>query len=130
MLVVILALLATISLVIFCFIPETVASTKQSPTTEISEKKVPVIPQVLLDISWCESRDRQFNPDGSIFRGVVNPKDVGRWQINEYYWLDKSKELGFDIYTEDGNRDMALWIYNKQGVRPWVSSAPCHNHYE
>lgn len=87
------------------------------------------LPKALLDISYCESHDKQFNADGSVRRGILNHKDIGKWQINEKYWLAKSKELGFDIYTLDGNRQMALWIYNRYGATPWHWSATCHHHY-
>ena len=115
------------------FLTGTLHTTEDTPVVKIVEvkevKKEVVIPQNLLDISYCESRGRQFNSDGSVYRGTINNQDVGRWQINEYYWLKKSKELGFDIYTENGNRDMAIWIYNKYGAKPWGWSAQCHKHY-
>lgn len=81
--------------------------------------------EVLSYLSYCESRDRQFDSDGSVLRGVVNPKDVGKWQINEYYWLEKSLELGYDIYTEEGNRAMAIHILEAQGIEAWSASAEC-----
>ena len=88
------------------------------------------VPQVLLDISWCESRDRQFNPDGTVLKGVVNPKDIGRWQINEYWHLEEAKRLGIDIYTESGNRDFALLLYNRNGTRDWNASRECWSDIE
>lgn len=125
-----LVLLLAIILLSFC-IPNTVAyvRTDSQPPKENKQLTDADLPRVLLDISWCESRDRQFNADGTVHRGEINPQDVGRWQINEHYWLEKSRELGFDIYTEEGNRAMALWIYNNQGVKPWSWSAGCHGHY-
>jgi hypothetical protein len=88
------------------------------------------MPQVLLDIAKCESGSKQFNDDGTVVRGIVNPLDVGIWQINEYYWLEPSRRLGFDIYTAEGNAAMALWLYNHFDVSPWSWSAPCHGHYK
>lgn len=93
-------------------------------------KPAPALPQALLDISKCESGNRQFNADGSVLRGRENPDDVGQWQINETYWLEKSRELGFDIYSQSGNEKMALWIYTKYGAKPWSWSAFCHGHYQ
>lgn len=76
--------------------------------------------------SYCESRHRQYNNDGSVLRGRVDSRDVGRWQINEYYWLEKSIELGIDIYTESGNHEMARYILNvAQGESAWAPSAEC-----
>lgn len=117
---------------VFCLIPKTI---EESPQKEIASAKIIVekpklvIPQALLDIAKCESGDKQFNKDGTVKRGEINNKDIGRWQINEKYWLKKSQELGFDIYTPEGNLQMGLWIYNNYGVKPWSWSASCHGHY-
>jgi len=63
--------------------------------------------------------------DGGVLRGVANYQDVGVFQINEYYHLDKSIELGFDIYTTEGNMDYAEHLYETQGTTPWKWSAFC-----
>lgn len=79
----------------------------------------PEIPQIMQDIAFCESRNRQFNKDGSVYMGEINPLDTGKFQINQKYWLKKSQELGYDIFTLKGNTDMALWIYKHYGTTPW-----------
>lgn len=98
-------------------------------TTEVQADPIevvePIIPQVLLDIAWCESKNRQFNDDGSVHMGEINPLDTGRFQINQKYWLEKSKELGFDIFTLEGNTKMALYIYEHYGTTPWNWSKSC-----
>lgn len=83
-------------------------------------------------IAFCESTYRQYDDsrqaeDGTpvVLRGVHNPADVGLFQINETYHLEKSKELGFDIYTTEGNIDYALWLLENQGPTPWNWSKPC-----
>jgi len=78
---------------------------------------------ILIAIAQCESNFRQFNPDGSVVRGKVDSHDVGVMQINETYWLDKSKSLGDDIYTAEGNAAYAKYLYAKQGTDPWNSSS-------
>ena len=75
--------------------------------------------------SFCESTHRQFNDDGSVLHGRVDPRDTGRWQINTYYWGDKAIELGYDIDTEHGNYMMAQHILSVQGEGAWSASAPC-----
>jgi hypothetical protein len=92
---------------------------------EKDQVKTIIIPEILNKISWCESKDRQFNPDGTIFRGKINPKDVGKYQINEYYHLEDSMALGMDIYTLKGNTEYALYLYKKQGTTPWNWSKAC-----
>jgi hypothetical protein len=88
-------------------------------------KPVSEVPIVLQKIAWCESENRQFNKDGSVYRGEINPKDIGTYQISETYWLDISNQLGYNIYTEEGNKQMALYIYEKYGTQPWSASKHC-----
>jgi hypothetical protein len=77
-------------------------------------------------IAFCESTNRQFIDDNMTpLRGLHNPLDVGIFQINEKYHLEKSQELGFDIYTITGNIDYALWLLKNGGSRHWNWSRPC-----
>lgn len=80
---------------------------------------------VLGEIAKCESEFMQFNKDGSVHRGIVNSKDVGVMQINEHYHLETAKDLGYNIYTLQGNMDYAKYLYDQEGVAPWSASAPC-----
>lgn len=101
-------------------------------------KKTSEIPQVLLDIAWCESRDNQnkigynyrykilTNKDGSTSSiKYLHSRDIGRFQINEKYHYSEAKALGYDIFTEDGNTKFALLLYNKNGTKDWEASKPC-----
>lgn len=80
---------------------------------------------VMIEIARCESRFTQYNKDGSVHRGVVNDKDVGVMQINEFYHGEIAKKLGLDIYTIQGNMAYAKYLYDTQGTAPWSSSEPC-----
>lgn len=80
---------------------------------------------IMIDVAKCESHFRQYDLSGSVYRGKVNNKDVGVMQINEYYHLKRSKELGLDIYTMQGNAAYARYLYEQEGVTPWRSSSPC-----
>ncbi len=80
---------------------------------------------IMVDIAYCESRFRQFDKDGEIFRGKVNNKDVGVMQINEFYHLDTAEEANYNIYTLEGNTAYARKLYEKFGTKPWNSSRPC-----
>lgn len=80
---------------------------------------------ILVAIAQCESNFSQFNPDGTVVRGKVDSHDVGVMQINETYWLDKSKSLGDDIYSIEGNVAYAKYLYDKEGTDPWNSSEKC-----
>lgn len=80
---------------------------------------------VMIEIAKCESRFRQYDTNGEVLRGVVNSLDRGVMQINEYYHLETAEKLGYDILTIEGNTAYARYIFEKSGVKPWVSSSPC-----
>ena len=82
---------------------------------------------IMIKIASCESRFRQFDKDGSVHRGVVNNKDVGVMQVNEFYHGATADKLGLDIYSIQGNLAYAKYLYEREGVQPWASSAPCWN---
>lgn len=75
-------------------------------------------------IAVCETRDRHF-VDGEVIRGELTPEDIGRYQINEYYWGDTAEKMGLDIYNENDNREFAEWLYNRYGLKPWSASRDC-----
>ena len=80
---------------------------------------------IMAEVIKCESRFRQFNADGTAFRGIVNNQDVGIAQVNEYYHAKRAKKLGYDIYTAEGNVAFAKYLYAKYGTDPWSSSEVC-----
>ena len=82
---------------------------------------------VMADIAYCESRFRQYDASGNLFRGWVDSADVGVMQVNERYHLEDSKKLGYDIHTVEGNLGYSRHLYETQGVQPWNSSAKCWN---
>lgn len=85
----------------------------------------------LHEICACESTGsrygipRQFNADGTVLRGEINPQDVGMCQINEKYHLADSIALGYDIYTDEGNWGYAKHLHATQGSQPWSWSRHC-----
>lgn len=76
-------------------------------------------------VAFCESTHTQFSAPGVVHRGVVNSKDVGIFQINEKYHLKRSKDLGIDIYSIEGNMEYARILYEESGLQPWSASKPC-----
>ena len=82
---------------------------------------------ILVEVARCESQFRHFGKNGEVIRGIANAKDVGVMQINERYHSDKSETLGMDIYSLDGNLEYAKYLYEKEGTKPWRSSAKCWN---
>jgi hypothetical protein len=80
---------------------------------------------IMAEVAKCESHFRQFEKDGSIFRGRITTKDVGVMQVNEYYHLNRAQKLGYNIHTIEGNMAYARLLYTEEGVDPWISSSPC-----
>lgn len=80
---------------------------------------------VLAKVAKCESQFRQVDANGDVLRGTANQFDVGVMQINEKYHLDRSENLGMDIYTLGGNLEYARALYNQSGTAPWSSSKAC-----
>jgi hypothetical protein len=104
-------------------IAPTVLPSSQTPQEYVADyfSDIPV----MVDIASCESHFRQYDADGSVFRGTVNHGDVGIMQVNEYYHADIADKLGLDLYTIQGNVAYARYLYEKEGTQPWVSSKPC-----
>ena len=82
---------------------------------------------ILVEVARCESEFRQYNTDGSVLRGRAVRADVGVMQVNERYHLERSLQKGMDIYTLRGNLAYAKFLYEEQGLKPWMSSSPCWN---
>jgi len=80
---------------------------------------------VLADIARCESQYRQFNSNGDVLRGRKNSYDRGVMQINILYHADTAEKLGLDVHDLDDNVAYARYLYEKQGVKPWMSSSAC-----
>ena len=80
---------------------------------------------IMIAISGCESHFRQFDTDGSVYRGEQNHLDVGVMQINQHYHLDNALSMGLDLDTLDGNMAYARYLYEHEGTAPWSSSEYC-----
>lgn len=80
---------------------------------------------VMSKVAYCESTFRQFGDDGNVLRGIVDSRDVGVMQINEYYHLNTAEKLGLNIHTLEGNMTYARYLYDKQGLQPWAASRAC-----
>jgi hypothetical protein len=78
---------------------------------------------LLKHIASCESwgdpnkEPREFNASGTVLRGFPNPNDIGLAQINLPTWGATATALGFNLYTYQGNLNMAKWIFNHYGSK-------------
>ncbi len=80
---------------------------------------------VMIQIARCESAFRHTLPDGTVLRGKVDGADTGVMQINMRYHSQKARELGLDLTNLYDNLTYARDLYERQGTRPWASSASC-----
>lgn len=80
---------------------------------------------ILVSIARCESGLRQYDRDGRVLRGEVDPRDIGVMQINLKYHLKDAEKLGHDIFTLSGNLRYALHLYEAEGLKPWSKSRDC-----
>lgn len=95
------------------------------------KRQVPSLYPTLKRICSCEStgspdnEPQQFNADGTVLRGKINPLDTGMCQLNSYYHDANAKSMGLDIETEYGNAVYANWLFETQGSTPWAWSKSC-----
>lgn len=97
-----------------------------SPDEEAVREYFKDVP-IMIAVARCESSFRHTNKEGNVLRGLVNNQDVGIMQINEYFHLDKSSQLGINIYDLEGNLEYARYLYEKEGTQPWSASRKCWN---
>lgn len=89
----------------------------------------------LKPVCGCESNysplkePRQFNDDGSVVLGKINPLDTGMCQINQKYHLATATKMGLDIFTEQGNIKYSNWLFENEGYTPWNWSKSCWGNY-
>lgn len=96
-------------------------------TTEIQALDMPILNK----IADCESGNgskgsaTQFKSGQVLVKGNKNGSvDVGLYQINTV-WFKKATELGYDVMTTKGNKEMAEWIYLNRGTGDWSASSKC-----
>ena len=80
---------------------------------------------ILKEVAKCESNFRQLDKNGNVLKGVANSFDRGVMQINEIYHKERSENLGYDINELSGNVAYARHLFEKEGLKPWSSSATC-----
>lgn len=80
---------------------------------------------IMIEVARCESGFRQYATSTVVLRGRQNPKDVGIFQVNEFYHLRDATKMMINIYTPEGNVKYARWLYDHQGTTPWNWSKPC-----
>jgi hypothetical protein len=96
-----------------------------------NEEKVATLNPILDRVCSCESWGspdkipREFDDSGNVLRGFPDHRDVGACQIATETWGAKARALGYNIYTLNGNIQMANYIYEVQGLNAWNPSRSC-----
>lgn len=106
------------------------AGSQYFPRTAWAEKVVEVPIAIKFDdipmlVKICKAESgggHQFKANGNVVRGIVDPSDIGYCQINEAINNDDARKLGYDIYTEEGNKGYAIHLYFTRGTQPWSAS--------
>ncbi len=77
----------------------------------------------MIPIAKCESGYRQYGPDGLV---LYDPSYsmIGVYQISSLH-LPHAYAMGVDVMTLEGNLVYARYLYNSNGIDPWMSSFGC-----
>lgn len=75
--------------------------------------------RLLKKIAQAESGWRHYDSNGNVLLGKINSNDIGLFQINKKFHLEKAKEMGLDIYQPLDNIKFAIYLYKKEGTTPW-----------
>lgn len=92
--------------------------------TETEKARVYLLEKLNNDVKKFNQLSRIISAESNWRIDAYNPatRDVGLLQINLHCHLEKSRELGMDIYTYQGNIDYGVYLYEKEGLRPWSAS--------
>lgn len=79
---------------------------------------------IMVEIARCESNFREFNDNGSVFRGGAGGGMVGVFQFYEQVHKAAALNLGFDLSSLEGNLGYAKHLFINSGTAPWVACIP------
>lgn len=121
------AILLCIVFLLLLLLPSNVVSVAKADESHL----VAFVAPQLKAICSCESVGRwnaepkHWDSKGNVLKGKLTPDDKGQCQINEYYHGETAKKMGIDIYSFNGNRQYANYLYETQGTQPWSASSKC-----
>jgi hypothetical protein len=79
---------------------------------------------IMVAVAKCESGFRQFDHTGHpLFGGTGGMEGV--FQLAAAIHGDTAQGLGYDISTLDGNLAYARYLYDNEGLVPWLASQNC-----
>ena len=77
---------------------------------------------VMIHIARCESTFRHTNPDGSVLRGDIDPRDIGAMQINLRWHGEALQKGGYNVAKLHDNLRYARKLHRNEGTTPWNAS--------
>lgn len=80
------------------------------------------MPIELQKIALCESGGKH-DIKGKTIKSKTG--DLGIMQISEKYHGISAKNLQLNLHNPNDNMKFALWLYEKEGLRPWKASRKC-----
>jgi len=81
--------------------------------------------KVMVAVAECESTFRHWDADGEVLKNEQGSSATGVFQIMASYHAEPASNLGWDIYTLEGNIAYADHLYRTQGLKPWAASKHC-----
>ncbi len=98
-------------------------STSQNQNVEAQVRQYFTDVPSMIEIARCESGFRQYGPDGLV---LFDPSYtmIGVFQISAAH-LPEAYTLGKDVMTPEGNLAYARYLYETNGIDPWMSSFSC-----
>lgn len=52
-------------------------------------------------------------------------RDIGYWQLNDYFQRSDAARAGFDIHDPEQNLEFGFLLLSKKGTDPWKASQKC-----
>ena len=105
---------------------EATETTKEELDVNSLESRIrSVLPPIFVSIAKCEGWPHWDKKTGEVIKGKVNPLDIGLLQINLTHNGEKAKQLGYDVFSLEGNLLMAKYLYEKNGLSDWRHSKYC-----
>lgn len=79
----------------------------------------------MIAVAKCESQFSQYNKQGSVLKNRHGSSATGVMQIMASIHRAPAARLGFDIDTVEGNVAYARYLYEHNGLSPWLASKHC-----
>ena len=74
----------------------------------------------------CESHNDPYAVGNNYSEeGILWSKDIGYWQINNYFHKETALQRTYDIYKWEENLEYGFIMLKEKGTQPWSASKHC-----